>query len=439
MQLILSLAILVVFFWLTFRLAKIVSNFDINKAMDGQRPKGLEETEFMRYLSVYTDMFRTLNIRSLASVSTDLFYHSTENLIRLLTRLGLRREVSVQTGSNISEITDMNVIGKVAWITQEIGCGYRERLIDSVSGQMLEEKHYPISKFVISLNKNPLRQQSDPTYCTGCGSELHTNGEIFICNNCGATYHSDSYDWVINNAYAVPPPLQNPITLMSGVMGLFIFAAPIVSLISLFASGLLTVASVLNIVAFIGTIGYFVFAFWYYGALLKLQKHDKLCSMFRVMNRAEFLLYQFINCRGDNPARMRQFMDTGAYESWMRADSMQSGCHIVDYQLSNVCLFTDFHVANGRQHLRAKLPLTLCVFDERSRRLIKIKRTVNMVMYRNQNTRYQNHLSSEVFVCKGCGMPVNMTSDGKCRFCGTRYDLADYDWIIEWMDNSLYI
>ncbi len=439
MQFIYSLLILILFFILTLRFAKIITNFDMKNAMKGQQQKGLGEDTFRRYLAVYTDAFRTLNIRSMASISSDLFYHSQVNQVKNLNRLGIKKEITLNTLNNASETTDMNTIGKVAWLTQEIKCQYQEKLIDSVSGRVLDEKSYPSSKFILSMNKNPFRKKSDVLFCSGCGGELQTNGEIFICNSCGASYHSDSYDWVINNAYAEPPALKNTASQMAALMSIIIYAAPVISFISLFGDRFDNAAKVFNAVALLFTIGYFIYAAWYYKAALQMQRFDKLCSMFRVMDRIKFLITKFLNCRFDDRAAMKQFMSGEAYEKWIQTDLNQSGRHIVDYKLSAICKLTDFKVRNGRQTLCLKLPMTLSVFDEKSRKLMKQKCTVAMTIFRNQNTKYQNNFNSEVLYCKGCGMPINQTDEGKCRFCGTEYELADYDWIIESLDTSLYI
>lgn len=439
MQFIFSIINLCLFFLLALFLAKLVTNLDLKSLMGELKTNGLQDSEFKNYLVAYLEALNTLNINSLSKFSTDLFYHSQENFIRLLSKLGLKRKIFVNFGDNISKTTDMNTIGKVSWMVQNIACDYNEQLIDSVTGKILEEKKYPNTKYNLSLNKNPFRQYSNPTYCTGCGSVLNTSGEICICPNCGRTYHSDSTEWVINKVYPDLPPLQNPITLIAGLFGTLILIIPIISFFSLFISILHTVSVFLNVLTFLCIIAYCIYAIWYYYALLKLQNMDKLCSMFHVMNRIEFLIYQYISCLENNSALMKQFMDNEFYKYWSSTKPTNSHFHIIDYRTSNVCTCSEFNVLNGRQHLKIKLPLTLSVFDDQSRQLIKVKRTLNMVIFRNQNVRYQNKHNSECFTCKGCGMSVNMTTEGKCKFCGTEYELADFDWIIEQMDNGLYV
>lgn len=443
MQFIHSLIIFVLFFLMTFLLSKWTTGTDFQvffKDEDPENLQGLEEHRFREYLDIYLSYFRTLDVRSLAAVSTDLYYHTTAQATKLLTRLGLRREMDLHIPPDtVSERLSIAKIGKVAWAAQDIKCDYSERLVDSVSGRVLHKKLYKNAKFGFNLNKNPNRQQEQERFCAGCGGPLQPNGELFICQNCGTTYHSDSADWVINGANVTPSVQQNPFILLMGAIGGFLALFPLIAFFSLFIKSLQPFANASVTVLYCVIVAYFLFAFWYYYPLVKMQRSDKLSNMFRLTDRLNFLLIQMIQCREESPGGMQPFLAPEAFEGWTQQCQYQSENRIIDHALSFPPIVRGYVISNGRQHYRLKVFLKLTVFNERTRRISTVKRTLNMGLYRNAHVRYQNLLNSEAFYCKGCGMPVDITGNGKCKYCGTVFDLAEIDWIVEYLDNGLLI
>ncbi len=40
------------------------------------------------------------------------------------------------------------------------------------------------------------------------------------------------------------------------------------------------------------------------------------------------------------------------------------------------------------------------------------------------------HVQKMARKCPGCGAPININVSGQCQYCGTIYNLEDYDWIL---------
>ncbi|MCM1156863.1 MAG: hypothetical protein NC300_01545 [Bacteroidales bacterium] len=41
-----------------------------------------------------------------------------------------------------------------------------------------------------------------------------------------------------------------------------------------------------------------------------------------------------------------------------------------------------------------------------------------------------------MYPCPACGNSLNVLEDTECRYCGNRYDFADFDWVIETYDGK---
>lgn len=39
--------------------------------------------------------------------------------------------------------------------------------------------------------------------------------------------------------------------------------------------------------------------------------------------------------------------------------------------------------------------------------------------------------SMRMYVCKNCGRTLNLLEGAACKFCGSEYDLEQYDWVID--------
>lgn len=438
MPLILSLLGLGVFIGATILISMVVLKLDMKTLMkESENPDdNISEAERDRYIGTYLNVFRNLNVKSLLSISTDLFYHQTLADIQHLTSVGLRKDIEFAAGEN-PDGTSMGfamVLGKFAWTSHQMNGSCRERIVDSLTDRVLVDKYNPAGWLLLSLNKTPGRTKNEEIYCSGCGTPLLINGELFICKNCGATYTADSYDWVINKFKLNSSAVTNGATFA----GFAVCCLPILALVSLFVKFLQPISNVLSCALIFGSIAYLIAAVIYYIALLKLSSYDRNSSMFKVEDRFLYLTSLFVKSRSGDRSAMKMFMHEGAYNYWLQND-IPTGNRIIDYEFSKLTHIKDFIIADGYQHLTIKSTVKMVLFNEQTRQVQKIKRPVSFGLYRRQNTRYESKAAAEIINCSGCGMSINMTADGKCKFCGKEFDVADYDWKIEWMDHGFYV
>ncbi len=404
-----------------------------------------EKAEALR--NIYITVYRTLNTNAVFSVMSDLFFHSVYSELLLLRKLGIRRElyfVPKPTKDNEEEnfVMVSASYGSLTFTDTSDKGEYWERLVDTATDQILYERHYKHAEFYMRFNRNPNRLGSQQLYCCGCGTPLSINGEVFVCSSCGNTYHGDSYEWMMTGVEVVERDAlgtsvdrdaetgkkDNSSTIANIAVG-----ALLVMLVLSFFSGGNAVIRGLTIIVNLLMLGIYGLAAAVIvtnnGPYKKLVEFDGNCHPERVADRANFLVKKMLLAREIDPSQIKPFMDEVCYNQW-RGNLVNTDEHVLFSKPAFIAgSIRKFWTDNQRQYVlvQAAVSLTTLTPD----RQVKLKDDfVAMILYRNLATRYQNARSAEIFTCQGCGMSINMTADAKCKFCGTGYDVADYDWKI---------
>ena len=390
----------------------------------------LEDKEALRYLNIYTSAFRTMNVNTLYSTMTDFMYHSTATAIQGFAKLGVRKEIDFELDpkqkSYAGELVSDD--GKLVTSASHIYCSrYRERLVDTVSNAVLHTYEAANVDIILHLSRSIAKDTAETKYCSGCGAPLQTNGEIFVCQHCGATYTSDSYDWMISAYSTFDNKKANALYTPIGCAAfLLFFALPIMGFCSSNNPGLAAIVTALDLLLVAAAGIYAGVVRKVYRGLKQLKDIDPLSPDDLVQHRGLFLISIFYSACNFNLNLLKPFMDSNAYAELLAA-YRPSGSYVLSTSTTGMGAIEGLRIENGRQILSVNLTLKLTVLD-RNRTIQVIKRKVFFEMYRNEHVRYEHKLSSESFTCKGCGMSVNLTANGKCKYCGTEYDIADYDW-----------
>ena len=170
----------------------------------------------------------------------------------------------------------------------------------------------------------------------------------------------------------------------------------------------------------------------------ELRKMDPLFSQGSFDSRIGYLMKAFYCAMNFDVTSLKPFIDPYIYNE-MRQTYRPTGKYILYAQPLFKMSFKGSSVVRhmGRIFINYQREYQLTVFDG-SRRIQKVTQLIKYQLCRGENVRtaYKNNM--EALVCPGCGMSINLTANGKCKFCGTEQDLSQVDWIFGRIDTSMY-
>ncbi|WHH61334.1 hypothetical protein [Petroclostridium sp. X23] len=410
----------------------------------------ISEEKSQRFRNLYFDLFRNRNINTIMNSMSDLLFQALNMEINNLNRLGLKRDIKFipKKEKERDESITVSDFGKFSVTEEKLTGNYQESLIDTTNDTVLWKRQFSKSNLTMVLSRNPEQREKKEFYCQGCGSPIKLVGEQFICHNCGAKYSSDSYDWIIGDiklsnegllggtsGEKTKSIITEEISKKAGlVLGYAIIAVVVASLFLGKSSIVSTLAGwASNFLVFTMLLGgvYYIYLIFPYRHLIK---YDKMSSPQRVNERAGYLLRRLMLTYQNYPGKMKAFMDSSFFERWKNSLKTEEDQLIfTETDLSKLNI-KKFWVKDGRQHIKLEVA-TFNLYITPEKVIKETSENIGVILYRNQNVYYQNVFDVQTFYCESCGMPMDLAADGKCRYCGAEYDLADYDWKIEALYN----
>lgn len=206
-----------------------------------------------------------------------------------------------------------------------------------------------------------------------------------------------------------------------------------------FFSGKLFILKLCTYLAIIMCIGMYVIALamnlMMHIPYRKLVSFDPLATPQKVADRAGYLLGLMYGCYQTEPSRMKPFMEEDCYTQWrkeaevlkqLQPNNSQVFDWDSDMQSFNI---SKFWVDSEMQYITLRTTVSYLFLTED--RQVKEASTLHQVtLCKNINAKYKHVLGVESHFCDGCGMPIDFTAEGKCKFCGNTYDIAEFDWKI---------
>lgn len=185
-----------------FKLGNMKTYVPDDKRVEFERRIGADKAD--RLQALYEKVFRTLDIRIVMGVMTDLMLNETRLRIKAYNRLGISRHITFVSRPEKAEDDILTVVnsGKFTTTNEQRSGSYKEQFIDSATGAVLWERDWPKSGFNMCLIRNPEAGRVKELFCEGCGSPITMEGESYICKNCGAKFAADSYEWMISHVSA---------------------------------------------------------------------------------------------------------------------------------------------------------------------------------------------------------------------------------------------
>ena len=426
--------------WFFWRSTKTIAG-DVDLKQDLTQVQTTDKIDiafFLQKLDIYISAVKTGNIRRLHSMMTDSMYHITESDALGLARFGVRREIEY-TPAGFIEPAPLMSDGKVSWSSVQFPCKYTERLIDNQTGQVLHTEHHEKADIIMHITRSGMRDPGEIISCTGCGQPVNTGGELFICQHCGATYTSDSYDWSISGYHLLDMKNTSPM-LRYGTYGVMILMVllPILGFISGKVEFLKMVV-IIGDILMAGVVLYY--GLWMVPTTFKglndMKRIDPLFSMNKCGSRMQYLLAVFFSAMNYNVAGLKPFIDPYVYAE-IRQNYRPTGSLVLKTDVTGMGKAHPVVRQGGRIYFSTTADFVLTVLDS-SRRVQKVKKKMTFQMFRAEGAMTTLKPASEVLQCPGCGRSINLTADGRCKYCGAEYDLSQTDWIIGRVDNSMFI
>lgn len=430
---------------LLMKITQKVSNIKIQIPNDNtaEIDKALSDEKSSKLRNAYISVFKTLDIRTAISYMTDLFTNETSLKIKALNRLGIRKEVVfIPNERNENEATAVINYGQYSVSDDYQNGSFKEQVIDNTTDRVLIENDYPKASFHMCLIRNPDAKKIKEFYCEGCGTPIQLEGEAYVCKNCGAKYSSESFDWLISKAGASNEGIIQNVKTKDGKYKTFVnlFAYFLMAMIPLsFFSNKITIIKPLAIFSVISVVLMYAMSIFIiikgHTPYKKIIEFDPYATPQRVADRAGYLLGLLYGSFQNEPTKIKPFMNSNCYSKWLQEyenikQLQPYNSQIFDWD-ANVQAFNikKFWTDKKMQYVTVNVTIRYLFLTE-NREAKSALAMHEFTMCKNKSLKYKHAYDVDTHFCNGCGMSIDMTADGKCKFCGTTYDIADFDWKI---------
>ncbi|MDR2547123.1 MAG: hypothetical protein LBC96_06375 [Lachnospiraceae bacterium] len=396
--------------------------------------------EFFSKLDVYVSAIKTMNVKRLNSIVSDELYHLTEVEIEGLARAGVRRDIEY-TMTGYVDAPNIFQDGKSAWCGVTFPCKYTERFIDNVTNQVLYTKETDNAEIIMAIVRSDVRESDEEMACLGCGQRVVPEGGLLVCEYCQARHSFDSYGWSINTVTFVDynftgKEKKEYQAIMATIIGTV--ALPILG----FASGAVSLFVPFFIIGYLFMFG---FVTYYFGVKLpasivsfrEMRQIDPLFSVVKFAARRAYLISLFFGAMNYNPNKIKQFIDPHIFTEIMQ-NFNTSGNTVLTAQMIDSGVGQAIVKHAGKLYIPMSLNYRLIILDS-NRIAHVVERKLNCQMCRDEAVKSGVKPIGEGMRCQRCDKVVNLTATGKCKYCGTEHDLAQFDWIFGRVDGSMIL
>lgn len=418
---------LIYFFYIIFSYVKVKGV--VNNQTERDSVRMLDKENRNRIMKNINEVTKTFNLKTIMSTVTESMYYSTECLVNVLKKLGIRKEVEVSIDEAQEGVgTDFAIVmsdGKNNMMVENVPCRYTETYIDNVSEKVLLKKEYEKAYFNLELLKSDCMERQSAHFCSNCGAPMEINGDFFLCGSCNTKYTTESYNWVVTNACAY--------NMKKGDIQGFFYMVPVIvvmlmGLIGTIGGIMMGIISVLCDLAFLAAV-------YFYGRNLKekmyyfkvMSEHDPNLSKKAFEKRIHYLVRMYERAKDFDINRLKPFMEPKLYEK-VKAENKYDDFYFLDMEVDRTYL-TNFRIEGDKQIADAKIRMVKTTMNEKKQVRSK-KEEISFSVYRHKDCLTDIKKNAEMFTCENCGSTVNLSLDGKCKYCGTTFDVSRYDWII---------
>ena len=168
------------------------SSVSIKSATTGQRGGNGIPADFRdQFIKAYNKVFSTFNMQPMNNMLTEFMYYSTQNTVKVLEKLGIKKEISVKIDSEFEKMNHFSMVfkdGKNDMSLDISKCRYTEIYSDERTNKKLYKRVLKNAVYNIEFLRSNEKLHKDLSCCMNCGDTLTRNGNFFDCQSCGAHY-----------------------------------------------------------------------------------------------------------------------------------------------------------------------------------------------------------------------------------------------------------
>ena len=411
--------------WLAFNNVR----FKIKKMEFSSSQDLLDENTKKMFFENLTEVYKTLNMKTIMSIVTENLYYSMEAGLSILAKAGLRKEITIipiMSSQKKEQQPFVVADGKNDMLADGLYCRYVEKYIDNATGKLLYKKEIPNALYVVELIKRDSLDLENEYFCSNCGASMRINGNFFDCDHCGTHYNTESYSWSASDVIVQNKKKDNLTSnVFIGLILTFIavnllgmnFPDSVLSSISVGLDLLLVLSSIL-----IALIGNYRLRF-----MRQISRSDENFSRFSFKKRIVYLLRKYYLAKDFQNFLVQPFMVPALYKKF-EADNKQDDYYVLDFDVLALRI-KKYYVENGRQVADLEVKAKIASMNHK-KKLRKKKQKIRLSVCRDEKTFTKVYDKINKMTCDNCGASINLTKDGKCKYCGNSFDLAKFDWII---------
>lgn len=382
-------------------------------------------------IKAYNKIYSTYNMKAAENMLTENMYYTTKCNVEALKKMGLKKEITYKLDEEVAKIMDQQAInivmedGKNDLTIAAIPCDYTETYIDATTDKKLYTNTKKAQLSIGFLKSNQVEKDKD-TYCINCGTPMESHGDFFDCPSCKSHYSAENYKWSINSVQVIER--SNVLTgfILVGIIGMLLLSTA-AAIVNKFVFGLAIVG--VNLAAFAGVMAYLVWLNKVISVFKVMAADDPLATRQTFFARITYLVRTLELARDFDISKTKAFMESDIYEKIKDANKYDD-YFLVDFELKNGVL-SNYRTEGDFRHVDVKLKLDQLILHTGKKKKIKKKtKKLNYAVKKHVDAKTEVNESIKIITCKNCGATINLTLNGKCKYCGDNYDIAEHDWVL---------
>lgn len=399
-----------------------LSSGENSKQGDSGIPKDFRE----QFINAYNKVFSTFNMKPMEDMLTEFMHYSTLNTVKVLEKLGIKKEVTVKFDPEFDKYKGLGLVikdGKNDMALDVSKCDYIETYSDERTNKKLYRRVLKKASYNIEFLKSNQQLESDIKHCMNCGDVLTRSGNFFDCKSCGAHYDSELLRWSASNV-TVEPNSQPA----SNFMFVLVLGLVILGLAEMITKNKALGLAIIGIDIFLIVIGVL-----YFGWVIKsiqpykqMAAHDPKSSRMVFNKRVYYLIRTLEMARDFDLTMIKPFMKKDLYDK-IKQNNEYDDYYVVDLTFKQI-IPLKYRIEGENQIIEFKVKYDQLLMNPRK----KIKHSTQKrryAFYKNINAMTKINASAQAIVCPGCGANINLTTEGICTYCNASYDVANFDWI----------
>lgn len=401
------------------------------KSIGGNKQINVLTKEYRdQLISAYNKAFAAFNLDAMHDMLTEYMHYTTENTLKVLKKLGLKKEVTFTPDPEFERVnanTPFNIIqndGKNDFTLSTMQGEYTEKFYDADTMKVIFSRTRK-TDYTIDFLKSNDNLADTPHNCINCGCELTLNGNILDCDSCGTHYQAENYKWNISDIQ-VGTNESNPWVKPVLFAGLGVLIASALSMLiqsTVFTSILIAI----DVVGLLLALKYLTYVKGGIDTIKAMEQKDPNASRMTFYKRVNYLVRTLEMAKDFNIKDARPFMTEDAYNELKQTNEIDD-YYVVDMDIKKMYP-SNYRIENNKQFVDVELTIDRLMINPKKKikqKTVKSKHT----LCKHINAKTISHSCAQAVICPNCNASINLIKDTQCPYCDTPIDVSMSDWII---------